>query len=65
MDARARLLATLDTTKINTTYPRTDNSQTYCTKPRSELVSSTEQASTTSYFNTLKMYFSVDPYFLN
>jgi hypothetical protein len=62
-EARARLLATLDPTRVNTTYPRTTNSQTFCTKSRTELVSETDKSTTDSYFSTMKMYFPTDPYF--
>lgn len=60
-EARARLLAALDPAKVNTTATRTSNSQNYCAKPRSELVTAADLQTTKEYFNILKTYFNIDP----
>lgn len=60
-DAYSRILAvTLDPTLVPTNPTRTTTSQLYCSKPRNELISSTERETTAGYFATLDSYFKFD-----
>jgi hypothetical protein len=59
--AKARLLATLDSTLVLTGATRTQNVLSFCgTTSRTTLISDTDISTAESYFSTLKMYFSVD-----
>lgn len=61
--AHARLLATLDPSRVITGTTRTQNVLTYCgSTPRASLITDTEIATAAGYFSTLKMYFNVDAY---